>query len=400
MTSSADGAGNVTQGSCSVDIDTQPPITNVKVVHDATTGDLTITFLPTDLSSGMTGGLAGTEYQVDGGAWVSSAQLVLHPLVDHSTDGPHTVLYRSTDAVGETEKARSLTVVLAAPGASGEDTYVPQTTVLGMTGLWRDTAAHLTFQAYEDAAGPGVDHTEYSTDDGATWVTGTKLVVDAPTDHSNDGPHLVCYRSVDKAGTVEPAHIVVVGIDTRKPTCSVSGVSAAWRKTPLTLTFSASDAAPTSGIAHIEWSTTAGNWWTAGDIATVTKPGVNQVLYRAVDDAGNVGASQVTWVRIDSYRPWTKGYYSAGSHRKLVRLRFRVNDRKPSCRRAKVTLIWVTNRHGAVVARFRKVGVVKTNAMVGYEVRLPKGSYRFRVRATDIAGNVQRYTVAGRVVVS
>ena len=107
-----DGAGNVTQGTCTVGIDSQPPITNVDVQRDDTNGDVTITFLPADLGSGMTGGQAETQYQVDGGSWVTGTQVVLRPLADGSNDGAHTVAYRSTDALGHVEVTRTATVYL------------------------------------------------------------------------------------------------------------------------------------------------------------------------------------------------------------------------------------------------------------------------------------------------
>ena len=402
---STDALGNLeATRSATVKIDTTPPITNVRVDRDATSGDVTIAFLPADIGSGMTGGSAKTQYQVDGGAWVTGTQVELQPLSDHSTDGPHIVTYRSVDALGIVETARNATVTLATPnsgGGSDGGTITPQTAVLGLTGLWRSTTAHLTFQAYEDPAGPGVDHTEYSLDNGSTWVTGTALEIDAPADHSNDGPHLVCYRSIDKASTVEPTHIVIVGIDTQKPTAAAQNARTAWSNKPFTLAFAASDATPSSGIAHIEWSTTGGSWSTTGDFATIATPGVTQVLYRAIDDAGNVGDTQATYVRIDTSRPWTKALRSTGRRLTRVSLRFRIYDGKPSCGKAKVTLIVIKNAHGKVVARFRKVGRRNTNALSVFKPRLKlaRGSYRFIVRATDLAGNVQSRAVAGRLVI-
>jgi len=393
-----DGAGNETDGSCIVRIDTTPPVTNVNVAHDIASGNVTITFLPSDLASGMVGGLASTEYQVDGGAWVSGTQVELPALVDHSTDGPHTVLYRSTDCAGRVEVARSLTVNVGT--GDGAPAYVPQTAVLGLNGLWRNTAAYLSFHAYEDPAGPGIERTEYSLDDGLTWVPQTSLVIDAPSDHSADGPHLVCYRSVDRAGTVEPTHIVVVGIDTRKPSASAQGASTAWRNKPLTLHFAALDVAPTSGIARIEWSTSGGSWWTAGDAATVSARGLTRVMVRAVDDASNVGLAHATVVRIDTTRPWIKALRSSGRRGHRVSLRFRIYDTAPSCGSARVTLILVRTVHGRIVARYRTVGYRKTNAIVTYRhlIRLRKGHYRFSVRVTDRAGNVYSHTRAGWLI--
>jgi hypothetical protein len=402
---STDALGNLeATKSATVKIDTTPPITNVQVDRDADSGDVTITLLPSDLGSGLAGGLAKTQYQVDGGAWVTGTQVELQPLSDHSTDGPHTVTYRSIDALGNVETSHSATVTLATPssgGGSADGTITPQTAVLGLTGLWRSSTAHLTFQAYEDPAGPGIDHTEYSLDNGATWVTGTSLQIDAPADHSNDGAHLVCYRSIDKVGTVEPTHIVIVGIDTQKPTAVATATRTAWSNKPFTLTFAASDAAPSSGMSHVEWSTKGGSWATTGDSATITTPGVTQVLYRAVDDAGNVGDTQITYVRIDTTRPWTKALAASGRRLSRVTLRFRIYDAKPGSGKARVTLIVVRNAHGKIVARYRKVGLRKTNALAAYKVRmrLRPGLYRFGVRATDTAGNVQSRVVVARLVI-
>jgi hypothetical protein len=402
---STDALGNLENThAVSVKIDTAPPITNVQVDRDATSGDVTIAFLPSDLGSGMAGGSATTQYQVDGGGWVTGTQVVLQPLSDHSTDGPHTVTYRSIDALGNIETSRSATVTLATPSSGGgaaDGTITPQTAVLGLTGLWRSSTAHLTFQAYEDPTGPGVAHTEYSLDNGSTWETGTSLEIDAPADHSNDGPHLVCFRSVDKAGTVEPTHIVMVGIDTLKPTVVAQATRTAWANKPFTLAFAASDATPGSGIAHIEWSTTGGSWASTGSSMTVAARGVTSVLYRAVDDAGNVGDTQVTYVRIDTSRPWTKALRSTGLRHRRVSLRFRIYDGKPTCGKARVTLIVVKNAHGKVVARLRKAGLRKVNARSVYKVRLKlaKGRYRFTVRATDIAGNRQSRAIAGTLVI-
>jgi hypothetical protein len=291
--------------------------------------------------------------------------------------------------------------VYLTPGTGGgTTTYTPQTALLGLNGIWRDTDADLSLHAYEDPAGPGIDHTEYSLDDGQTWTVGTSLVIPAPADHSNDGAHLLCYRSVDKAGTVEPTRIAVVGIDTRRPTAAVSGASPAWRKTPLVLTFSAGDPAPSSGIAAIQYSTNGGNSWTSRNDLTVAARGTTTVLYRATDDAGNVSDVQVTWVRIDNQRPWTKALASTGRHGARLRLRFRIYDAKPSCGAARVVIL-VKNARGKLVARYRLRGWYKTNTMIvcKLKTRLVAGHYRFAVQATDRAGNRQSKALMGRLVV-
>jgi photosystem II stability/assembly factor-like uncharacterized protein len=66
--------------------------------------------------AGMAGGQANTEYRVDDGPWVARAALTVPALTDHSSDGIHRVGYRSTDAAGNVEAAKSLTVQIDTTG--------------------------------------------------------------------------------------------------------------------------------------------------------------------------------------------------------------------------------------------------------------------------------------------
>ena len=67
--------------------------------------------------AGMVGGLAGTEYSIDGGSWTSGTTVTIPAPHDHTNDGLHVVNYRSSDALGnlETPKAFSLVVDTLGP---------------------------------------------------------------------------------------------------------------------------------------------------------------------------------------------------------------------------------------------------------------------------------------------
>ena len=70
--------------------------------------------------SGMSGGQAKTEYSLDGGSdWTEASSLPLPAPADHSADKLHTILYRSADAAGNVETAKTLKV--------GIDTRKPTT---------------------------------------------------------------------------------------------------------------------------------------------------------------------------------------------------------------------------------------------------------------------------------
>jgi hypothetical protein len=104
------------------------------------------------------------------------------------------------------------------------DVTAPQTIVLGADSRWHHKPVTLRFLATDNPGGSGVAYTEYSLNDGVTWVKADSVTIAAPADHSNDGIHKVVYRSVDNVGNVEARRICSVRIDTRKPT-----VLANWR---------------------------------------------------------------------------------------------------------------------------------------------------------------------------
>ena len=93
---STDLAGNDEDAhSLTVRIDAGAPETG----HDAPAGwtnvDTTVTLTPADALSGMTGGLAETSWELDGGATQASTSVLVTAPSDHSGDGVRTITYRS-----------------------------------------------------------------------------------------------------------------------------------------------------------------------------------------------------------------------------------------------------------------------------------------------------------------
>ena len=107
---------------------------------------VTVTFAAVDDpgGSGMSGGAAKTEYQLDGGAWVTGTACTVAAPPDHSGDGLRTVSYRSTDAAGNAEAPKSLVVKI--------DTEGPTTVARPADGR-RGQAITLTYQV-DDALSP------------------------------------------------------------------------------------------------------------------------------------------------------------------------------------------------------------------------------------------------------
>jgi hypothetical protein len=168
-----------------------------------------VTLVPDDPASGMSGGLAKTEYRVDGAVeWTEGTEVQIPVRATGEDDGTHTIAFRSTDAVGNVEDEQTVDVLV--------DTTVPQT--------WDDSdgvvhAADTVVSLTASDELSGVAETWYSLD-GGDWVEGTEVLVAAPTDHSGDGLHTIAYYSVDAVGNVEAVQDCTVLIDTGEATAA------------------------------------------------------------------------------------------------------------------------------------------------------------------------------------
>jgi sugar lactone lactonase YvrE len=178
--------------------------------------------------------------------------------------------------------------------------------------------------------------------------------------------------------------------------------AAGWTKAAsATLTFSANDPVvpdqAQTGWMPIMYRLNGGIWKSSDisippdgmpDPVTLARQGVTKVEYYTEDGVGNVEATQSVTVRLDNVRPATKALHDATARRyRTVTVRFRVND--VSGAKAKVTL------------KFRKVGTTRTKSIavgqrsagrdLSYSFRcaLAKGTWVWKVYATDLAGNTQ-----------
>jgi hypothetical protein len=83
---------------------------------------------------------------------------------------------------------------------------------------------------------------------------------------------------------------------------TAKGADNLWHNTPVTVTFTATDAG--SGVAYTEYLLD-GDGWTRGSWVTITPsrkkksiPRVYTLYYRSVDNAGNVESTKTAMVRI------------------------------------------------------------------------------------------------------
>jgi len=173
--------------------------------------------------------------------------------------------------------------------------------------------------------------------------------------------------------------------DTTPPSTTASGCDAAWHKAPVPVTFTATDNAGGSGVAYTEYGLDAAAF-VQGSAVTVSGNGEHTLAYRSVDKAGNPETTQTTTVRVDAGRPTPLALAKVGVKKgKKATLRYRVDDLTPQ---ATVT---IRVYQGARLKKTLRPGECATNAVQTYAwaCRLAKGSYTWRVYATDLAGNTQ-----------
>jgi hypothetical protein len=185
-----------------LNVDATPPVTTDDAPAGWCNSSVVVTLTPTDTGSGMSGGLARTEYKLDADPWTSGISLTI------SSDGDHTLLYRSRDHAGNLEDVRSVHVKI--------DSGAPLTTACGADDAWHKSAVTVTFAATDAVA--GIAGTEYRID-GGPWTSGLSVTV------ASDGDHLVGYRSSDNAGNVETEKGLHVRIDTTGPVTSAKATS-------------------------------------------------------------------------------------------------------------------------------------------------------------------------------
>ncbi|MDA0180604.1 PKD domain-containing protein [Solirubrobacter phytolaccae] len=164
---------------------------------------------------------------------------------------------------------------------------------------WHRTPVDVSVSAADDGeCVSGVDKTEYRVGAGA-FATYT-----APINLTQDGTHVVEYRSVDKAGNAETAKAVTVKLDATAPatTATTNPSGAGPHPGPVTLTLDAADA--TSGVALTEYRVNNGGAFAGAAAARLAAPAEWQVYsaaskpafsatgtyvieYRSKDAAGN-----------------------------------------------------------------------------------------------------------------
>jgi regulation of enolase protein 1 (concanavalin A-like superfamily) len=227
-----------------------------------------------------------------------------------------------------------------------------------------------------------LDRVEYAVDGGA-WSRYTVPVTVA------EGSHTVGYRSVDKAGNVEPARTIEVRRDGTAPSTKATFAppgDGGWHQGSVPVTLTATDAG--SGVESVEYALDGGAWTAYTEPVVITGDGTHTLLYRAKDRAGTVEADKAATVKIDSVKPTVLVSGVADGRiygdSQDLRISWQAVDSTSGVRSIVGTLDGEVRRSGALQPLYE----------------LPLGVHRLSVTATDHAGNRTVQEVAFGVTTS
>ena len=126
---------------------------------------------------------------------------------------------------------------------------------------------------------------------------------------SGEGAHTLTFYSTDNAGNVQATQTLTIDIDTVKPTTTKSLTGTAgtngWYVSPVTVTLTATDAAPRSGVATTYYQINGGTLTTYTGDFVVSMEGETTVTFYSVDVAGNVESQGSVSFKIDTVDPAT-----------------------------------------------------------------------------------------------
>ena len=179
--------------------------------------------------------------------------------------------------------------------------------------------------------------------------------------------------------------------ETTDPLVTISGADVAWHNAPVALSFSATDSQ--SGVQKVQYqSPPTVAVWTDGASYTVpvTTQGAIAVSVQALDWCNRVGTASAT-VNIDTTKPTTDALNAVSVKKgNSAKLKYRITEPTNLSPKAKVVLKIKKAKGGNTVKTMTiKSATMNATHSYGFKVTLKKGSYRWYVYATDLAGNIQ-----------
>ena len=265
----SDVAGNTVSSSGTIRLDTTPPGLSVEgnpTTPDGSNNWYVSPLVLTGTASDATSGIAGVQYQVDGGSWQNGSSL------SEGADGTHTIVFRTSDNAGNTATSVPMTVSIDRT-APNPDASLSPSSPDGANG-WYVSPVTLTASSSDATSGLASQGVSL---DGTTWTPSVTVSI--------DGTYTVQVHAQDNAGNTASS-TKTIRLDTTPPTASIllppADGNNGWHVTPVTVTAGGTDV--TSGVESLLVSLD-GNTWAPSLI--LSADGVYTVQARVTDNAGN-----------------------------------------------------------------------------------------------------------------
>jgi hypothetical protein len=291
-----DGAGNrEAERQVVVRVDTTAPSTELTTAPSAPDGSngwfrqpsVSVSLTASDVTSGV----AHTHYSVDGGATVAyDGPFAL------AGEGPHTVVYWSTDRAGNDEAPLTSHVDLDSVDPKTRlqaDPPIPD----GVSG-WYRSAPSFTVAALD--ATSGLAGAFYRIDDDASAPYSGVVSL-------GDGVHAVEYWSRDNAGNESALQTASVKVDTEAPATAIAYLPGApdgangWYSSATRFTLAAVDTV--SGVERTVYAVDSGPPQTYSGAVTLAD-GRHTIRYWSIDNAGNAEAAHTSdEIDVDTVEP-------------------------------------------------------------------------------------------------
>ena len=257
--------------------------------------------------------------------------------------------------------------------------YVKNDVVLTVNGSNFVTGAHIFLSGGEKT--------------GTTFVSATQLTVPLlAADIAAPGSLTVSVKNPPFPPGVPSAGALLLPVvaETTEPVITIGGADSAWHNAPVALTFNATDGQ--SGVQKVQYQsppTVAA--WTDGMSYTVpvATQGAITVSAQALDWCNRVGTASAT-VNIDTTKPETAALGNVSVKKgKTAKLKYRITEPAGLSPTAKVVI--KIKRGNGTTAKTITINSAQTNAQQTYSFKcnLAKGTYKWYVYATDLAGNTQ-----------
>jgi len=175
----------------------------------------------------------------------------------------------------------------------------PPTSTCNITKTWYDADVPVVLSATD--AGSGVATIQYKLSSARSWASASPNAQGQVSfTVGGEGRFTLLFRAIDAAGNLEAQHSVSFGID-RHRSLTLVDYFGGWSRAPVTLHFIALDLL--SGVAATQSSIDNGASWKTGTSRTISTEGQTTVLYRSLDNAGNLESAHRVVVKIDATSP-------------------------------------------------------------------------------------------------